>query len=243
MLTGRLRQNSLTINGQVQIAATSTANAIPDTSVVNSLTIGGIRGTWTGQLDLGNNSLVIPGGGTAVRNTVASQIYEGMLGDGKGITSSVALANPAADTTLGYALASDLSATPFTFAGQTVSGTDVLVKYTWKADANLDGVVNVADLGILATNYGQTSGVSWAQGDFNGDGAVNVADLGLLATYYGRGVGTTTPLMSLPDAMALYPQFGGAGRVPEPGTLAVVGVGVAGLLVRRRWNRKQKMEN
>ncbi len=53
-------------------------------------------------------------------------------------------------------------------------------------DANRDGKVNVSDLGILSTNYGQTA-KSWVTADFNGDGAVNVSDLGILATNYGFG--------------------------------------------------------
>jgi hypothetical protein len=129
--------------------------------VTSALNIAGAPNAWTAQLDLANNNLIIPAGGASTRDTLANQILEGLTGDGHGITSSTALntiANPAQNTTLGYALAGDLSATPFTFAGQTVSTTDVLVKYTYKGDANLDGMVNVADLGILATNYGTTSG-------------------------------------------------------------------------------------
>jgi hypothetical protein len=55
---------------------------------------------------------------------------------------------------------------------------------TIPGDANLDGSVDVGDLGILAANYGGT-GKTWAQGDFNGDGAVDVGDLGILAANYG----------------------------------------------------------
>jgi hypothetical protein len=51
-------------------------------------------------------------------------------------------------------------------------------------DANLDGSVDVGDLGILAANYGGT-GKSWNQGDFNNDGLVDVGDLGILAAHYG----------------------------------------------------------
>jgi hypothetical protein len=58
-------------------------------------------------------------------------------------------------------------------------------------DANFDGAVDVGDLGILAANYGATSGKTWAQGDFNGDGAVDVGDLGILAAHYGQGSNTT----------------------------------------------------
>jgi hypothetical protein len=54
-------------------------------------------------------------------------------------------------------------------------------------DANVDGRVDVGDLGILAANYGKTSGATWSQGDFNGDGKVDVGDLGILAANYGLG--------------------------------------------------------
>jgi hypothetical protein len=54
-------------------------------------------------------------------------------------------------------------------------------------DANLDGVVDVSDLSILAANYGIESDATWDLGDFNGDGAVNVSDLSLLAANYGTG--------------------------------------------------------
>jgi formylglycine-generating enzyme required for sulfatase activity len=54
-------------------------------------------------------------------------------------------------------------------------------------DANGDKMVDVGDLGILAANYGATSGATWAMGDFNGDGAVDVGDLGILAANYGTG--------------------------------------------------------
>jgi hypothetical protein len=54
-------------------------------------------------------------------------------------------------------------------------------------DANGDSKVDVGDLGILAANYGKTSGATWSQGDFNGDGKVDVGDLGILAANYGKG--------------------------------------------------------
>jgi hypothetical protein len=62
-------------------------------------------------------------------------------------------------------------------------------------DCNLDGRVNVIDLGLLASNYNQTSG-QWANADFNGDGVTNVIDLGLLASNYRYGTsgsGEMTP--------------------------------------------------
>jgi RHS repeat-associated protein len=61
------------------------------------------------------------------------------------------------------------------------------------ADSNGDGIVDVTDLGALATNYGNTYDTTQytltqlrSFGDFNGDGKVDVTDLGILATEYGR---------------------------------------------------------
>jgi hypothetical protein len=51
-------------------------------------------------------------------------------------------------------------------------------------DANLDGLVDVGDLGILAANYGSTL-AGWCMGDFTGDGCVDVGDLGVMAANYG----------------------------------------------------------
>lgn len=72
------------------------------------------------------------------------------------------------------------------------------------ADFNLDGIVNVADLGILATNYGK-AGKGWREGDSSGDQLVNVADQGLLSTHYGQSMPlpvpmtSTMPIVSPPD--------------------------------------------
>ncbi len=80
-------------------------------------------------------------------------------------------------------------------------------------DANLDTSVDVADLGILAGSYGTMTGlVCWGQGDFSGDGNVDVADLGILAGNYGTGEGT----------------------VPEPMTVTLLVLGLAGIVARRR---------
>ena len=59
-------------------------------------------------------------------------------------------------------------------------------------DANGDKQVNLVDLSILATHYGQSNltGNTWALGDFNDDQAVGLADLSILAGHYGEGSDT-----------------------------------------------------
>jgi hypothetical protein len=54
-------------------------------------------------------------------------------------------------------------------------------------DGDLDGDVDVDDLGLLAAHYGETSGARWSFGDFDLDGDVDLVDLTRLATNYSSG--------------------------------------------------------
>lgn len=67
-------------------------------------------------------------------------------------------------------------------------------------DANRDGVVNLADFNILASNFGQ-SNRTFSQGDFNYDGVVNLADFNILASRFGVALGaavTAAPAKAIP---------------------------------------------
>ncbi len=97
----------------------------------------------------------------------------------------------------------------------TYTPTDVWVTAALPGDANLDGTVDVGDLGILAANWSSSSG-TWALAEFNGDGTVDVGDLGILASHYGQSVP--------------WP----AKAVPEPTALALLTGGSLGVLLRRR---------
>jgi probable HAF family extracellular repeat protein len=94
-------------------------------------------------------------------------------------------------------------------------------------DTNMDGVTDVADLGVLATNFNTPSGANWRDGDMNGDGAVDVTDLGILATNYNGGAQAG----SFAEALAAYPLL--AAAVPEPTTLGMLAVGSLAMLARR----------
>ena len=65
-----------------------------------------------------------------------------------------------------------------------VSHCFALLNYSTPGDANGDGRVDVNDLTIVLTNFGQT-GMTWSQGDFNGDRKVDVNDLTILLTNFG----------------------------------------------------------
>jgi hypothetical protein len=74
-------------------------------------------------------------------------------------------------------------------------------------DADLDGDVDLDDFVLLKINFG--TGSTWGQGDFDGDGNVDLDDFVILKNNFG----TTT--------------------LPEPTTLALLGIGAAALVRRR----------
>jgi hypothetical protein len=88
-------------------------------------------------------------------------------------------------------------------------------------DADMDGAVDVADLSVVLTNYNQT-GMTWVQGDFDFDGVVTINDLSNVLTNYDKTFGASASFRT----------------VPEPSSLALVGIGVMGLLAYARRGRR-----
>ena len=167
------------------------------------------------SLNLSDNDLVVDYTGASQYSAVVGLITSGQLASSSSVPG----------TMLGSADNATFGAT--NFSGETVDSSSVLVKFTYGGDANLDGKVDVTDLGALATNWQQT-GV-WTGGDFNYDGTVNVTDLGILATNWQAGA--SSPLgPSFAEAVAAV-GLGGV-SVPEPAAIACLGL--TGLLATRR---------
>jgi hypothetical protein len=216
-----VRAGTLNVSaGKVRISSKGAPNTAGGTSVVNSLTIA------TGaQLDLTNNSAIVDYTGAigTLVTTTRQNIQAGRLTS----TSATALRG------LGYADNAVLSPVKTTFGGQSIDASSLLIKYTYFGDSNLDGQVDVADLGNLATNW-QTS-QPWSGGDFDYNGTVDVNDLGLLATNWQAGVGS--PLG--PDFASALAQVGLSNvAVPEPAAIGLLGALGAWSLKRRRGQRR-----
>jgi hypothetical protein len=89
-------------------------------------------------------------------------------------------------------------------------------------DANFDGVVNLADFGILRANFGRVGPDAYfMDGDFNGDDVIDLADFGQLRANFG---GSAAELAAIDGWRA---------TVPEPGGVAMLAA-AASLLSRRR---------
>jgi probable HAF family extracellular repeat protein len=126
-----------------------------------------------------------------------------------------------------------------TFDGEPVSATDVLVKYTYYGDANLDGTVNSADYAqidnALLQEGSTTANVTgWYNGDFNYDGLVNGSDYTLIDNAFNTQGASLAAVVS-PAALVTAQIAGSApASVPEPATLGLITFATGALLGRRK---------
>ncbi|MFO0899537.1 MAG: hypothetical protein U0836_19085 [Pirellulales bacterium] len=82
-------------------------------------------------------------------------------------------------------------------------------------DADVDGVIGLADFGLLKEHFGMTG--SAFDGDFSGNGTIDLADFGLLKENFGK---------ELPRP---------ATAVPEPAGWALAALGALLIGLRRKW--------
>jgi hypothetical protein len=192
----------------------------------------------TSQLNLNDNKLVTT---TTPTGSLNGSSYAGVTGmvqsgrnggawTGSGIVTSLTQATTSNYTSIGVAKASDVRPATATatalWAGQTITGTDTLVMYTYGGDATLDGKINIDD--YVKIDTGIASGLTgWSNGDFNYDGKVNIDDY------------TTVIDANIGNQSGVFPTGSGVGEsisvvaVPEP-TLLGLTLGGTALLIRRR---------
>jgi hypothetical protein len=205
-----------------------------------SLTIAGGT-TPTTVLDVTNNNLIVHGGSIA---TTLAQLRNGLnssgaLWTGAGIDSSTAAADAAANGNAtvfalgairnidknGAAIYSTWPAPPSPDNGVAgVATTDVLVKFTYFGDADLNGVVdNTTDYDLWSngfTNPGLAATNGWLYGDFDLSGTVdNTTDYDLWSTGLVHQGGPLSSNSS--EAPSVQP-------VPEPAGIFLVLMGLFG---------------
>ena len=227
MTVSALTQNSLTIESTGSVLLLSGA----PNNTLDSLSISG-----AGKLNIYNGHIFIDYAGSADPiASIAAWIksgYNAGAWDGAGIYSTAAAAN-----SLSYGLGYADSADPGNPAGLP-SGT-IEIKYTLLGDANLDGVVDGTDFGILAANFNK--GVTgWDQGDFNYDNVVDGSDFADLASNFNKGASGADvgpPAIDDPAIVAFAQANGLMADLPEPMAASSILCVGSGLFLRRRRKR------
>jgi hypothetical protein len=191
-------------------------------------------------LDLTSGQLVLDYSGSSPEPAVAGWVrsaYDAGAAKhwgGPGIGSSVAAADKS--LVVGWGEAADVlgisGAATATWHGQVVDATSVLVALTLGGDADLNGSVDLQDLGRLAEHFGGAG--EWASGDFTFDAAVDFDDLVVWAGNY-RG---PYPVPHVGGGPAGFDDQVAAAvaAVPEPG--AALGAALAMATPMRRRARR-----
>ncbi|MEI8197030.1 MAG: PEP-CTERM sorting domain-containing protein [Phycisphaerae bacterium] len=214
---------TVTASGNFQILGTLTIAAGGAFNLVSApaaLQLSGLAIAGDGSLGLGSNGLVLHGGASTIESLLPKM-------------TSTAAPNMGLGTLSGAAY---IALHGMTFEGVTVVSTDAVVKYTLLGDANLDGLITADDFAQIDAGYLSGATASWIRGDFNHDGLINAADYAAIdAAFAASGGGAAAAALSA----AHTAQFGAAytlaaGAVPEPASLALLGLGAIALLRRRR---------
>jgi hypothetical protein len=177
---------SLSIAAGAKVVVTTPASETNRTLLtVGALSIAGTAGNYTGRLDLGGNDLDVRSSTlTAVTNLVQSgfALPAGAPWTGTGIDSSAAAADSTHTTALGVIQNGSLYSpgSAKTFDGTNPAATDILVKFTFTGDANLDGKIDGSDYSLIDTGYAAPGSTGWANGDFNYDSVVDGTDYALI---------------------------------------------------------------
>ncbi|MDB5327566.1 MAG: putative outer rane autotransporter [Phycisphaerales bacterium] len=250
-------QDNITIFGIVGGAKTSVAKTGANTqtfSGTNSYT--GTTTVGAGTLVMGTTTAIAPASAVTVGAGATLAIYKlgfgpsgGVatmplptigtngkfdVGTGKAVLTGTTVTAVQALVNAGIANNSQSIITSSADAAHNVGYGDVgaggiTVRYTLLGDANLDGAVNFNDFLVLQNSFNQP-GV-FTQGDFNYDGTVNFNDFLVLQNNFGQSV-TGAPVTVTRQEVAALTAF--ASAVPEPTSLAVLGLAGAAVLRRRR---------
>jgi autotransporter-associated beta strand protein len=217
---------SLSATGStIELAGNGTSMRVIKTSSVST--------AGSGKIDLKDNKLIVnaPGQTGSFNGSVYTGVT-GLIASGKGtsntwngstgIVTSQSAAVGTNFTTLGVAKGSEVKSNSVSetalWAGQTITGTDTLVMYTYGGDATLDGKINIDD--YVKIDSGIAGGYTgWSNGDFNYDGKVSIDDyITVIDANIGNQNGVVFPTASGVQEVAA--------AVPEPGGIAVPSAGM-----------------
>ncbi len=190
--------------GTLQLAA-----GLPSAVSVPSISFDGTPGNWSGSLDLNNNKLIVQDAANH-----AASLANLLTQSHTVITSTGSPANFA------VAVLDNAILNKTTFGNVTVDANSILVGPELLGDSNADGAVDLTDLSTVLNNFGAST-LAWTSGNFDGASTIDLTDLSDVLNNFGSsnpnpsGIGTPV-------------------ATPEPTSLALLTLGTAALLRRRR---------
>jgi hypothetical protein len=201
-----------------------------------------------GSMDINDNTFILEDSDVDHNAAKTAQLtgwlavgYNGGGWNGLGIKSTTAAQTPGHE--LGILNNDNGSGTPIytTFHGTGVDAHSVLIQYTYAGDADLSGTLDAADFNAWLNGF-QNDLSGWSNGCFSYDSAPDIAnDFKLLADGWDAEYGNDAALQGLvSDSSLTAPQQLQADQiinsVPEPTSVALVGLAAGGCLMRRRRN-------
>jgi autotransporter-associated beta strand protein len=206
-----------------------------------------------GPLVIGLKSLVVLPGQTALTSATSVNISGELIvrnGSIGAITAQVAAAynhgnwNGSSSTFSSTAASTDSThltaigvetGVTGTFAGQAVTAADVLVKYTYYGDANLDGKVDGSDYSLIDAGYASHGHLTgWQNGDFNYDGVIDGTDYALIDNAFNNQSAVISSSAQVAASTAQAAAGVSPAAVPEPASVALLGAGALLVCTRRR---------
>jgi hypothetical protein len=228
----------------VTIPATTLGRGVLLTPTVS---IASTSGVFTGKLDLGSNDLVVTNSTISQVTALVASGYNAGAWNGNGIASSAAAAASNHLTALGVIVNDNGSGAPLygvngliaqTFDGSSPADGNILVKYTYYGDANLDGYVDGSDytrvdFAYLNNQNGSNPQLTgWSNGDFNYDGVIDGSDYTLIDNAFNTQGSSLSFFPASTTAEISFQVQSPTAEVPEPSSWILISV-ISSLFRRR----------